>query len=103
FGVFVEMQKPFATLAGLANGYGVGAILGIALPAFVLPGTIAVIVWGFMRFRAERAKGPLITWLTLLAVYSAFMGYGAIYGNQKRAAAETPKSAEPNKPSASTA
>jgi glucan phosphoethanolaminetransferase (alkaline phosphatase superfamily) len=88
FGVFVEMQKPFATLAGLANEYELGAILGIALPAFVLPGIIALIIWAFMRFRAERAKGPLITWLTLLAVYCAFMGYGAIYGKQKRAAAE---------------
>ena len=93
FGVFVQMQKPFATIAGLANGYTLGAILGIALPAFAIPGIVALIVWAFMRFRAERATGPLITWFILLAVYCALMGYGAIYGKQKQAAAapEAPK------------
>jgi hypothetical protein len=88
FGVFVRIQQPFSTLTDLTNEYQLGVILGIALPAFVIPGIVALIGWALARFRLERAAAPLISWFVLLAVYCAFMGYGAIYGKQKRVAAE---------------
>jgi hypothetical protein len=82
FGIFVQMQKPFATLGNLANWYDVGVVLGIALPAFVIPGMGALVVWAFLRFSRERTAGPLVTWFALLLVYCAFMGLGAMVNSR---------------------
>jgi hypothetical protein len=63
YGLFIEMQRPLSTL-NLGPDF-VGSVVGQAIGVFALGGLLPLVGWAFLRFRAERAVGPMIVWAVL--------------------------------------
>lgn len=61
-------------------GYGGGDLVGNAvgggLTIFVVGGVLPLIVWAFMRFRADRAAIPLVLWAILSCAMAGFSYLG---------------------------
>jgi hypothetical protein len=72
FAAFEEVRSP--TLA--VPAYTLGAFVGRAIGIFVPSGIIPVVIWAFLKFRAERAAGPLVLWAVLGFAFAYFENYG---------------------------
>jgi hypothetical protein len=48
---------------------GIPAIIGKALGLFVFPGLLPCLVWAFMKFRRERLRPIMISWIVLQVAF----------------------------------
>lgn len=62
-----------------AGAEAAGYLAGGAFVTFLVAGIFPLVWWGFRRFRAERAAGPLVLWLALipLVALASFLGQAA--------------------------
>lgn len=79
FAAFVEMQSRVLAVPAVV----IGSIGGKAIAVFAVAGIIPLVVWAFFRFKAARAKGPLVLWASL-GVILAFLGYRSQQADQRR-------------------
>jgi hypothetical protein len=49
---------------------GLPAIIGKALGLFVVPGLLPCLVWAFMKFRRERLRLIMMSWIVLQIVFA---------------------------------
>jgi hypothetical protein len=79
FGLFYELtSKPYYRGPHADAAFIGGVIGGGALP-FIGAGLIPVIVWAFMRFRADKAGGPIMIWGFLGVVVMGFAAVSTLY------------------------
>ena len=83
FGIFLELQEPFAFF-NLGNPVFVGGAVGTAGAVFSLSAIIPLIVWAFRRFRAQRAGGPLVLWVILGVIVATLSGVGFNFDLQQK-------------------
>jgi hypothetical protein len=59
FGAVIELTNPFRFNGSPALVALIGRIAGGGVAAYVVPGLLLMIAWGTMRFRMEKAAGPV--------------------------------------------
>lgn len=72
FAVFAETQSRVLAVPAVI----IGSIGGKAISVFVVAGIVPLMLWAFFRFKAARAKGPLVLWACLGVVMVFFMYHG---------------------------
>jgi len=72
FAALSEMQSRVLAVPAVI----IGSIGGKAIALFVIAGIVPLAVWAFFRFKAARAKGPLVLWACLGIVVAFFMYHG---------------------------
>jgi hypothetical protein len=53
-----------------------GHIVGWTSLVLMAPALLPVVAWAFMRFEAERGRGPLLVWTVLLVILTAMIARG---------------------------
>ena len=83
FGLFYQLTKIPSYSGPHADAALIGGVIGGAALPFIGAGLIPVIVWACMRFRAERAGGPIMIWGFLAVLVMGLATAGNLYDRQQ--------------------
>ncbi len=83
FSVIFQLTKIPSYSGPHAEAAFIAAAIGGAAFAFIGAGLVPMIVWAFMRFRAQKAGGPFVVWGFLAVVVMGLATAGNLYDRQQ--------------------